>query len=182
MQQKQFIYYVLKFIGAFCIVYFGTKAIIGLTVPGGYYNEFVKQYIDYPALLRNSLLNGTKLLVAAFGFDTYMRDPFRLAFVNGKGIHLVYACLGIGLFSFWIAFVFANKGIFLKKAIWIIAGCLLIWIINVIRISVVLIGTNKNWKVPLTLEHHTFYNIIVYSFIFLMIWMFFRSEKMPGLI
>ena len=169
--------YLLKFIGTFCILFFGTKAIIGLTVPGGYYSPFLAGYFNYPSLLRYSLLNGTRLLVALFGFDAYLRDAYHVTMVNGRGVHLVYACLGYGLLSFWIAFIFANNGSFYKKIKWLVAGCSIIWLINVIRISLVLIATNQQWALQLTLEHHTLFNIVVYACIFLMIWLFQRSEK-----
>jgi len=169
--------YFLKFIGAFCVLYFGTKAIIGLTVPGGYYNSFVANYLDYPALLRSSLLNGTRLAVGIFGYQTYLRDAYHITMVNGNGVHLVYACLGYGLLSFWIAFIWANNGSWRKKIIWIVTGCFVICLINVVRISLRLVSSNEHWNSPISMEQHTFYNIIVYIFIFGLIWLFHNSEK-----
>ena len=169
--------YFLKFIGAVCIFYFGTNAIIGLTVPGGYYSPFVAKYLDYPALLRSSLLNGTRLMVGIFGYQTYLRDAYHVTMVNGNGIHLVYSCLGYGLLSFWIAFIFANQGSLVKKIGWMLGGCFFIWLINVVRISLVLVSSNEKWALSFSLEHHTLFNIVVYVFIFLMMWLFQRSEK-----
>ena len=169
--------YFIKFAGAFCILYFGTKLIIGLTVAGGYYSPLVAKYLDYPAILRSSLLNGTRLLVGIVGYDTYLKDAYHITIVNGHGVHLVYACLGYGLLSFWVAFIFANKGSSFKKAAWMTGGCLIIWLINVIRISLVLVSTNEHWKLHLSLEHHTLFNAVVYFFIFFMIWLFGLSEK-----
>ncbi len=169
--------YFLKFIGAFCVLYFGTKAIIGLTVPGGFYSPFIAKYVDYPALLRSSLLNGTRLMVLIFGYQTYLRDAYHVTMVNGNGVHLVYACLGYGLFSFWIAFIFANQGNLLKKTAWILGGCFFIWLINVARISLVLVSSNEKWAKSFSMEQHTLFNVVVYVFIFLMIWVFQRSEK-----
>jgi exosortase/archaeosortase family protein len=169
--------YFIKFIGAFCLLYFGTKAIIGLTVPGGYYSAFIARYLDYPALLRSSLLNGTRLLADIFGYQTYLRDAYHVTMVNGNGVHLVYACLGYGLLSFWIAFIFANNGSILKKAGWVLGGCFVIWLLNVIRISLVLISSNQHWKINISLEQHTFYNVLVYGCIFLMIWLFNSGER-----
>jgi exosortase/archaeosortase family protein len=172
--------YFIKLIGLFCLLYFGTKFIIGLTVPGGYYSAWVASYLDYPALLRRSLLNGTRFLVGLFGYDTYFRDAYRVNIVHGKGVKMVYSCLGYGLLSFWIAFIVANKGSFKKKAIWLICGCLGIWFINVIRISLVLVLNNHNKDFNLTLDQHTVFNIVVYAFILFMIWLFGRSEKGDG--
>lgn len=146
-------------------------------MPGGYYSPFVSRYLDYPALLRLSLLHGTRLMAAVFGFDTFIRNAYVISFINGHGVRLVYSCLGYGLLSFWIAFVFANDGRFLKKMTWIIAGCFFIWLINVVRITLVLISSSQHWKLPVTMDHHTLFNITVYVAIFCMIWLFNRSEK-----
>ena len=173
--------YLVKFIGAFCILFFGTKAVIGLTVPGGYYSPFVANHLDYPSLLRSSLLHGTRILVGIFGFDAYLRDAYRVAFVNGRGVRLVYTCLGYGVLSFWIAFIYANSGSFFKKTTWILIGCIFIWLINVARISLVLIATNRGWDNSYTMEQHSFYNIIVYACIFLMMVLFKLSEKTKAL-
>lgn len=169
--------YFIKFIGAFCILYFGTKFIIGITVPGGYYSPFVARYFDYPGLLRSSLLQGTRLLAALVGFDTFKVDSYVIRIVNGTGVRLVYSCLGYGLLSFWIAFIFANNGSWLKKTAWMLAGCFFIWFINVVRITLVLISNYQHWKTSISLEHHTLFNITVYIVIFCMIWLFNRSEK-----
>ena len=180
MKKNDLLIYLVKFLVSFAVLYLGTKAIIGLTVPGGYYNEWVARYFDYPSLLRSSLLNGSKLLVGAFGFDTFLRDAYHVAIKNRRGVHLVYSCLGYGLMSFWIAFIFANRGSFVKKATWMLGGAFVIWLINVIRISLVLVATNQQWKVRLSLDNHTAFNIVVYIAIFFMIWMFMRSEdKVP---
>ena len=166
-----------RFLGAFCLLYFGTKAVIGLTVPGGYYSEWVADNFNYPSLLRYSLLHGTRLMAGVFGYDTYLRDAYHITMVNGRGIHLAYDCYGYGLLSFWIAFIFANQGSFRKKTFWILAGCITIWGLNVCRLTLVLIASNKKMQLPYNWSHHTFYNIITYAFIFVMIWLFSRSEK-----
>jgi exosortase/archaeosortase family protein len=173
--------YFIKFIGAFCVLYFGTKLIIGITVPGGYYSPFVARYFDYPGLLRSSLLQGTRLLAAIAGFDTFKVDSYVIRIVNGTGVRLVYSCLGYGLLSFWIAFIFANSGSWLKKTGWMLGGCFFIWLINVVRITLVLISNYQQWKTPITMDHHTLFNITVYIAIFCMIWLFNRSERKHAL-
>ncbi len=176
-KNNPYLVYILKFTGAFCILYFGTKAIIGITVPGGYYSHWVEHYVNYPKLLRDSLLHGTRILVKLFGMETYLRDAYHVTMVGGRGVRIVYACLGYGLFSFWTAFIYANKGSFLKKLKWILGGCVLIWFINVARISLVLVATNRRWKPLFTMDQHTLFTIVVYAFIFLMIWRFQRSGE-----
>ncbi len=168
--------YLLKFIGVFCLCYFGTLAVIGLSTPGKLYSPFVYHYLDYVSLLRNSLLYGIKWMAALFNFKTFFPGRYIIRVVDGSGITLVYSCLGYGVMSFWIAFIVANTGSFRKKVTWVMGGWILIWIINTIRLSMVLISNNQHWKIPL-FDHHTWFNLIAYLGLFLLIWLYDRSSK-----
>jgi exosortase/archaeosortase family protein len=81
------------------------------------------------------------------------------------------------VYSFWIAFVAANKGKLSKKILWIVCGVLALWLINVIRITLFLTSINKGWPMPLGIDHHTWFNIFAYLLIFVMIWMYDRSFR-----
>lgn len=177
IKKYPFIIYLVKFIGIFSILYFGTIGLIGLVAPGGYYSPFIAHYFNYVPLLRYSLLQGAKAFLSIAGFDTYTKDIYTLKLSNGIGVHVGYDCLGYGVLSFWAAFIIANKGSWLKKSKWLFGGLLLIWFINVIRISMLLIAINKHWSTPFGFDHHTWFNISAYSCIFLMIYIFDRSQK-----
>ncbi len=176
IKNKTLWFYLIKFIGVFCVCYFGTLAVIGLATPGRLYSSFIAEYLDYVNWLRTSLLYGTKWLTGIFHYDTYFAGPYVISVKGGSGIRMVYSCLGIGVMSFWIAFVAANKGSFWKKIKWITGGWVVIWIINVIRLSLVLAATNGRWKIPL-FDHHTWFNIVAYLMIFILIWLYDRSFK-----
>lgn len=172
-----FLKYLFKFIIAFCIFYFGTIAIIGLAAPGGYYIPFIDHYFNYVSWLRSSLLYGAKTILSIAGFKTYVWDIYNLRVQNGRGVHIGFDCLGYGVFSFWIAFIIANKRGWIKKTKWIAGGFFLIWMINISRISFLLIAINKHWSMPLGLDHHTWFNIAAYGCIFIMIYFFDRLDK-----
>jgi len=176
----KFIFYVIKFAMAFCICYFGTKAVIGLSAPGNYYSVVIDHYFNYVTWLRASLLYGSSGLLAVFGIKTAVVNEYILQLVNGKGVRIVYSCIGYGVMSFWIAFIFANKGNWLKKLKWITGGLFLIWSINILRISLLLIAVNKHWQMPLGLDHHTWFNIAAYGLIFIMIYFFDKSSNVKG--
>lgn len=169
--------YLLKFIICFCIFYYGSLAVIGLSSPGGYYSSFIHDYLDYIAGLRFAILYCSKLLLAIFGYNTFIDKVYTLRIHGGHGVHLVYSCIGFGIMSFWIAFVFANKVRWQKKVKWILVGLVLIFIINVMRISLLLIAVNNKWGNSLNLDNHTLFNIAAYILIFIMIYLFDRSEK-----
>ncbi len=112
-----------------------------------------------------------------FGYETHLASPVVIRMENGGGVQLVYACLGYGVTSFWLAFVFANNGSWKKKLLWMLGGALILWSLNVFRISLVLLANSKHWKIPLGWDHHTWFNIAAYLAIFVMIWLYDRSSK-----
>src|SRR5688572_8696317 len=119
---KALFIYLLKFLGAFILLYAGSQVVIGLAAPGNMYSAFIDDYLNYPAWLRTSLLFGSKIFLSIVGFDSVIYETFYLRMPGGRGIHMVYSCLGIGVLSFWVAFIFANRGSVGKKLAWILVG------------------------------------------------------------
>ncbi len=175
--QKKFIQFIIIFFAVFSICYFGTLLVIGLSVPGGSYSPFVAKYLNYVDLLRNSLLAATKFILSFFNIPTYRLGDYTLRGSNGRGIKMIYACIGYGVMSFWIAYTLATRAVLKKKIIWLFAGLLLLWVINVCRLALVLVSTQHNWSFPFGWDHHTWFNIIAYTFIFLMMYFFEKNIK-----
>jgi exosortase/archaeosortase family protein len=174
---KNVILYLLRFIICFCVLYYGTFVLIGLATPGGYYSPFVHDYFNYIGWLRFALLYCSKIVLSLLGYNTFIYGFYSLRTYNGPGVHLVYSCIGYGIMSFWIAFIFANEARWQKKTKWIVAGLLSIFIINVVRISLLLIAVNNKWPNHFNLDNHTLFNIAAYILIFILIYFFDKSQK-----
>lgn len=172
-----FAIYLLKFFGIFCVFYYGTIAFIGLAAPGGYYIPFFDHYLNYVAWLRSSLVVGCKVFLSLVGFESYQSGIYNLRVMKGIGIHIGFDCLGYGVMSFWTAFILANKGSWIKKMKWISGGLILLWLINVCRLSLFLIAINKDWPEPLGLNHHIWFNVFAYTCIFTCIYFYDQSAK-----
>ena len=177
LKDKAFILFVAKFLLVFAVCYYGTLAWIGITVPGGIYSPFIDHYLDYVTWIRNSLLYGSKFQLTLFGIDTYIAGDYNLRMVNGRGVRMVYECVGYGVMSFWIAFVVASAGSLKRKIFWLATGLIGIWLLNITRVSLLLVATNKGWPMPLGLDHHTWFNIFAYLFIFIFMYLFNRQDK-----
>jgi exosortase/archaeosortase family protein len=177
LNKKPLILYLLRFVLCFFVLYFGTKALIGITAPGGFYWAFADDNLNYVAALRSLLMHSSQLLLQALGISTYLKDIFTIRMQGGIGVHVVYSCLGYGVMSFWIAFVFANSGTFKEKFIWMLVGILTIFLINVGRISLMLVAVNKRWASPLHMDNHTWFNIAAYTAIFFLMWLFDKSKR-----
>ena len=169
--------YLLKFLGIFCLLYFGTLAVIGLAAPGSYHILFIEKYLDYVSWIKRSLINATALTLAVFHIPTVKEHGFALRITGGRGIIISMSCVGYGVYSFWIAFVLANRGSTRKKCAWVSLGLLALWIINDIRITLFLLAINKGWPMPLGLDHHTWFTIFAYLLIFILIALYDRSLK-----
>jgi len=177
LKEKNLWIYLAKFILVFCVCYFGTLAIIGLASPGGLYSSFVDKHLDYVIWIKFSLIDATGFILSLFHIPTEKEPGFTIRFVNGNGVHIAMDCVGYGVYSFWVAFVVANKGTFKRKLFWIVGGLLGLWFINVLRITLYLTSLNRGWDMPFGIDHHTWFNIFAYLLIFFMIWIYDRSLK-----
>ena len=150
---------------------------IGLAAPGGYYLSFVEKYLDYVSWIKISLMKATELILWIFHIPTEIQPGYLIRFTGERGVIIARDCVGFGVYSFWIAFVSANRGEFWKKFKWILFGVLGLWFINVIRITLFLTSINQGWPMPFGLDHHTWFNIFAYLLIFFMIWWYDKSFK-----
>ncbi len=136
------------------------------------------KYLNFIPAFRDSLLWSSKIFLSWLGYETYQSSPVHLRMTSGGGgVQLVYSCLGYGVTSFWLAFVFANTGTWKKKLLWMIGGAALLYIINVIRISLTLLGNSQQWHFPFGWDNHTWFNVVAYGGIFLMIYFYDKSGR-----
>ncbi len=178
---KKFWLYLVKFAGVFCICYFGTLAVIGIAAPGGFHSSFVEKHLDYVSWIKLSLIHSTGFILSLFHIQAQTEPGFIIRFTGGHGVIIAMDCVGYGVYSFWIAFVVANKGKVFKKAAWILFGLLALWFINVVRITLYLTSLNRGWPMPLGIDHHTWFNIFAYLLIFFLIFLYDRSFSKKGL-
>lgn len=176
VRDKAFIRFLVVFFGAFLALYFGTLWLCGLAVPGGSYSLFVNKYLDIAGWMRTALIGSSKGILFAWGTETVRVDEYILQSLSGKGIRLVYSCLGFGVMSFWAAYVIASSGNITKKLAWGVGGVLAIFVINALRISLVLQAAEMGKRFPFGWDHHTWFNIVAYLFILGMIFLHHRSS------
>jgi exosortase/archaeosortase family protein len=178
MFNKEFIRYASVFLGVFLVLYGGTYAFIGITAPGGkLYSEWLANHLNYVSWFRQFLLSGAGVFVQPFGLDAHVIDPYTLSVSGVASVRMVYACLGYGIISFWIAFVVANPITIKQKIGWGFGGSVAIVISNMIRIAVLLIASAKKWPTLFKIDHHTVYSICNYLLIILLIFLFNKQLR-----
>lgn len=174
---KKIVVYCIKFLATYFLLYYGSYAIIGLSVKGGYYSGFIHDWFNYPAWLRSALLNTSKSVLDILGYEGKITEPFKVGIVAGRSVKVVYSCLGLAIYSFWIAFIAANAGSLKKKLLFTLGGVAIIFLVNTARIVLLVITANRNKYSYFELNHHTFFNIVSYGIVFLMIYFFARTDK-----
>jgi exosortase/archaeosortase family protein len=154
--------FVFKFLGLFLLFYFFNLLFFGLTSPGKHYSPFLDHYLNYVQGLRWLLLNVSTGLLNMLGFTAICND-YELLVAGHSTIQVVYSCLGLGVISFFAAFVLAFPKPVKRKMIFLVTGILVIEFLNVIRFMVlVLYWTPKDSKI---IDHHTIFNVIIYIII-----------------
>lgn len=174
---QSFAIYLVRFACVFCIFYFGTLGIIGLSSGKNLYSPFVASYLDYITPLRHSILQSCNFLLQGLGYTTLFTDEFTLSIPNRAAVKMVYSCVGYGVLSFWTAFILANRGNVYKKIKWLLCGWVFLWSLNVLRVFLLLITIDRQNDLSFPIDHHTIYNIVAYGFIFLLMYFYDRAEK-----
>ena len=156
----------LKFILVFAVLfpafYYFNLFYFGITAPGNHYSPFIADHLNYISGLRWLLLKCSAQILTWMGF-TVLTNQYELL-VAGRGvIVLVYSCLGLGVISFFTAFVLAYPVKLKSKITFLIGGILGVEILNVIRFVLLSLFWKRNEN--RIIDHHTIFNIIVYVII-----------------
>lgn len=166
--------FVVKFLVLFLLFYYFNILFFGLTNPGNLYSPFLANYLNYIQGIRWILLNSSTGLLNLLGFSAIC-DNYNLL-VAGRGtIQVVYACLGLGVISFFTAFVLAYPKPLKSKIIFIIAGILTIEVLNVLRFALLALFWNKSDSK--IIDHHTIFNIVIYILIAISLYFWVKADN-----
>lgn len=169
--------FLLLFVLLFPLLYYFNIFYFGITSPGNHYSSFLDEHLNYIRLLRHLLLQGTALVLRALGFATVSNDTELL--VAGRGtIQLVYSCLGLGVMSFLSAFVLAYPKEMKQKLTFLFCSLLSFQVLNVMRFALLALFGSKTRGV--ILDHHTLFNLIIYSIIALSLYLWAKSDEQDG--
>ncbi|MBS1503844.1 MAG: hypothetical protein JST32_17375 [Bacteroidetes bacterium] len=155
--------FILIFLPLFGLFYYFNVFFFGLTLPGHHYSAFLADHLDYIRALRHLLLRTTAKLLGWMGYTAITDDTNILIAGHGR-LTLIYTCLGLGIMSFFAAFVIAYPRKLKAKVLFLIVGLAAIQILNVARFIVLAIWWDKNVNGQI-IDHHTIFNAIIYVII-----------------
>lgn len=165
--------FLLIFLSLFVIFYYFNVLFFGLTSPGNHYVAFLDEHLNYIRLLRHFLLNSTARVLDWMGYTAITSDTELLVVGHGV-IKLVYTCLGLGVMSFFTAFVIAFPKNLKAKIIFWLSGIVIFQVLNIARFVVLALF----WKSTrgIILDHHTIFNIIIYVLIGIAIFIWVKHD------
>ncbi|AYL97265.1 exosortase Y [Mucilaginibacter celer] len=168
--------FVLLFVFLFTLFYCFNLFFFGITSPGNNYSPFLAEHLNYIAALRQLLLNCSAQILNWLGYAAIDNNYELLVAGRGKLV-VVYSCLGLGLISFFSAFVLAYPAKLKSKIIFLVSGVLVIEFLNVMRFVLLAIFWSK--KTERIVDHHTIFNIILYILIALGLYIWVkRNDKL----
>jgi exosortase/archaeosortase family protein len=165
--------FVFVFLTLFVVFYYFNILFFGLTSTGHLYNAFLAEHLNYIAWLRYLLLHISAQVLNWLGFTAITSD-YELLVAGRATIQLVYSCLGLGVISFFTAFVLAYPKKLKAKLVFLISGILLIEVLNIFRFVLLALFWNK--KQGTIIDHHTIFNIIIYIIIAISIYFWVKHD------
>ncbi len=147
-----------------------------LSIYPHYYSPFIDNYLNYISWIDSSILYTSNLIVHAFGLHSFVIGKV-IKIPAGASVWLWPPCTGLGIMSFWIAFVFSHRLHWKIKLFWSLTGIVIIWFVNCWRIALLLMSLQNKWKTFKFIDHHEMFNIAAYSVILLLIYFFSKRSR-----
>lgn len=156
----KFLKFVIGFVLLFPAFYYFNIWFFSITAPGArHYTPFIAHHFNYISGLRRFLLGSSAQVLNWLGFSAIYDEHHLL--VAGHGyLELIYSCLGLGVVSFFAAFVLTYPAKWKPRLILLFLGIIAIQLLNVLRF--VLLGLFWNKREARIVDHHTIFNVFIY--------------------
>jgi exosortase/archaeosortase family protein len=166
--------FAIVFICLFALFYYFNIFYFSVTsLTGKYYSPFFAWHLNYISGLRHLLLKSSAGLLNLLGYAAITNDYEIL--VAGRGtLQVVYLCLGLGVISFFAAFVIAYPKKFRSKIIFLFCGVIGIEVLNILRFVLLALFWNRRYNH--IIDHHTIFNICLYLVIALALYFWVKHD------
>ena len=168
--------FLIIFLGLFLFFYYFNIIFFGLTSRGSLYIPFFDKHLNYIRGFRYLLLHISKSIINWLGYSAISND-YQLLVVGRGTINVIYSCLGLGVMSFFAAFVIAYPKDRKSKLIFLFAGLICIQVLNVLRFVLLALFWNK--QSTIIPDHHTIFNIVIYVVIALSLYFWIKHDDKP---
>ncbi len=163
-----------RFLLIFLPLYFINNFYWGLIDPKNYYSPFLANYLNYFSVITASILHTSNVFLHGLGISSLVYGKI-IYVINGKSLSMDVPCIGLGIMFFWIAFITAGSSATRHKITWCLGGVASIWVINCLRVTILLYSLEKDWNIGKYVDAHNMFNYAAYSLILILIW--FESKN-----
>ena len=133
-----------------------------------------QMYSELSLLLINSILECCSLFLGLFNIETEIVSIDRILKLPGTiGVTVGEPCIGYDVTALYVALIMSCKGAIKQKLWFIPMGVIIIFFVNVVRISALALLVTINQEIW-ELNHKLIFTIVVYVIIFLM-WRFWLN-------
>lgn len=174
LQKNSALRFVLTFACLFAVFYYFNIGFFAATNPGAHYIPFLAEHLNYIQALRLFLLKASAFVLNGLGFPAITNEYEMLTAGHGI-IRMVYSCLGLGVMSFFSAFVIAYPKQ-LKAKLWFgLTGLAVIQVLNIARFVLLALY----WKPAASkiIDHHTIFNAIIYLLISITLYFWVTADS-----
>lgn len=150
-----------------------------LSVSYKFYLDFSKSSKYYPDYITQLVAKQTKILIDAFGYQSeivnHPNERSIKIIINNKYVaRAVEGCNSISVIVLFISFMIAFAGRLKPTIMYIFAGSVLIYSVNLLRIAILSIGLyHYPWRREIL--HTVIFPLIIYGLVFLL-WMFWVNS------
>lgn len=114
--------------------------------------------------MANAINYPSQWILTMLDYETILTERV-ISIVGSRGVEVQGPCMGFNIFSVFIALIisFPNKATFLQKGLFILAGILAIHLLNIFRVTALVLSKKYNYEFGI--NHHDLYNFIIYAFV-----------------
>lgn len=164
LKYKSVVRFVGLFIGTYLLLGILYSVYLNLSKNGSFYPDYITHLV---AKQSNAVLN-------TFGYAAYLYPAQTvegmLLTIDGRyTVNIVEGCNSVSVIILFVAFIIAFAEKFKKTILYIFAGAVLIYIINIIRIAILTVALYKFPEYENVL-HAVVFPGIIYGFVFIL-WM-----------
>ena len=166
---KSVVRFVLTFLSVYIVLSLGYK----------FYLDFSDGSKYYPDYITHTVAKQSEELLNVFGYESEtIPHPDELTIkltVNNKHIaRIIEGCNSVSVIILFVSFIIAFAGRKRTTVMFILAGSVLIYVINLLRIVVISIGLfHYPWRSEIL--HSVIFPLIIYGTVFLL-WMFWVNR------
>ena len=177
-ENKNVLNFLMSFIFLFPLFYYANIYYFSVTTTGSaHFCPFLANHLNYIRGLRLLLLNCSSQILNWLGFAA-ITNEYDLLVAGHGSIKLVYSCLGLGVISFFSAFVLSYPKNWEPKVIFLISGVLGIEILNIIRFVLLSLFWDKHKNQ--VIDHHFIFNIFIYLIILASLYFWVKNDKLSN--